>query len=93
MILGVMDFILEIILSVIQMSERIGMADGRCYTINTSSKLFNDYVMQKNKIYYEDNYSYRKMLQTMGPAIFNRDFQGVECGKCNTALIPVPNTY
>ena len=93
MILGVMDFILEIILSVFQMSERIGMADGRCYTINTSSKLFNDYVMQKNKIYYEDNYSYRKMLQAMGPEIFNKNFQGGECARCNTALLAVPNTY
>lgn len=90
---GFTDFTLEIILSVLQMSERIGMADGRCYTINTSSKLFNDYVMQKNKIYYEDNYTYRKMLQQMGPAIFNKDFQGAQCSRCDTALLSVPNTY
>ena len=75
------------------MSERIGMADGRCYTINTASKLFNDYVMTKNKIYYEDNYSYRKLLQKAGPAIFNvpQDVSG--CSKCMKPLLAVPNIY
>jgi hypothetical protein len=76
------------------MSERIGMADGRCYTINTASKLFNDYVMTKNNIYYEDNYSYRKLLQKAGPEIFNTGAQGVsDCNKCMKPLLAVPNIY
>ncbi len=47
----------------------MGMADGRCFTINTSSQLLNDYVMQQNKIAYEDNYAYRQLLQQKGPEL------------------------
>jgi len=75
------------------MSQRIGMADGRCYTINTASKLFNDYVMAKNSIFYEDNYSYRKLLQKAGPAIFNQKSHVSECAKCMKPLLAVPNIY
>jgi len=71
------------------------MADGRCYTVNTASKLYNDYVMTSNKIYYEDNYSYRKLLQSAGPAIFGTtNTQEVSaCNKCNKPLLAVPNIY
>ena len=30
------------------MSQRLGMADGRCFTINSSAQLFNNYVMKQN---------------------------------------------
>jgi len=71
------------------------MADGRCYTINTASKLLNDYVMVKSKIMYEDNYSYRKLLQNVGPALFNSNCQNKvsDCAKCNKPLFAVPNIY
>ena len=75
------------------MSERIGMADGRCYTINTASTLFNDYIMTKNNIYYEDNYSYRKLLQKAGPAIFGNQQNVSGCNKCMKPLLAVPNIY
>ena len=29
------------------MSQRLGMADGRCFTVNSSSQLYNNYVMNK----------------------------------------------
>ena len=38
------------------MSQRLGMADGRCFTINSSSQLYNNYLMNKNGVSYEDNY-------------------------------------
>ena len=38
------------------MSQRLGMADGRCFTINSSAQLTNDYVMKQNGIAYQDNY-------------------------------------
>jgi hypothetical protein len=75
------------------MSERIGMADGRCYTINTASKLFNDYVMTNHKIYYEDNYSYRKLLQQKGPELLANDTKISGCNLCHKPLIQVPDIY
>ena len=32
------------------MSQRLGMADGRCFTINNSSMLYNDFLMTQNGI-------------------------------------------
>lgn len=49
------------------MSTRLGMGDGRCLTIYDSTRLFNDLVMQKQSITYEDNLSYRRFLQEKGP--------------------------
>ena len=79
------------------MSSRMGMADGRCFTIHTSAQLYNDYLMTKNGITYEDNYSYRKLLQTKGPALLT-DMQAKQSGKngcaqCDTPLMSVPNIY
>ena len=48
------------------MSQRLGMADGRCFTVNTSNQLLNNYLMKTNGISFEDNYSFRKMLQQKG---------------------------
>lgn len=54
-----------------KMSTRLGMGDGRCFTIYDSTRLFNDQVMKKQNIVYEDNLSYRRYLQENGPkAIF-----------------------
>ena len=43
------------------MSQRLGMADGRCFTVANSSKLYDSYIMQKNGIKPEDNYSYLQL--------------------------------
>jgi hypothetical protein len=87
------------------MSQRLGMADGRCFTIGTSSRLLNDYVMSSNGIQYQDNYRYRQLLQKQGPALMdsvqahqNGDVQIPnnfvnQCQTCNTPLLKVPNLY
>ena len=54
------------------MSQRLGMADGRCFTVNSSAQLFNNYVMKQNGISFEDNYSYRKLLQSQGPQLLTK---------------------
>lgn len=71
------------------MSQRLGMADGRCFTINNSSKLYNDYVMMKNGIKFEDNYSYRKFLQAKGPEVHETVKPVKEkepCGMCDSTM-------
>lgn len=80
------------------MSQRFGMADGRCFTIGTASGLLNDFIMEQNGIRYEDNYSYRKLLQDKGPDALSvvTGQQGIlrgQCSGCDTALLKVPNTY
>ena len=78
------------------MSQRFGMADGRCFTVNTSSGLLNNYVMQQNGIALTDNYSYRKLLQSKGPEVFEEVLrkQGKsDCAACDVPLLKVPNTY
>ena len=37
------------------MSQRLGMADGRCFTIHSSAQLTNNYLMEQNGISFEDN--------------------------------------
>jgi len=49
------------------MSQRIGMADGRCLTISVSNRLMTDSLMKNARIAEEDNYGYRRMLQQQGP--------------------------
>ena len=89
------------------MSQRLGMADGRCFTIGTSSRLLNDYVMTANKIGYQDNYSYRQLLQTRGPELLNSLHSTTQpanpnapqsnfisqCQECNEPLLKVPHIY
>ena len=88
------------------MSQRLGMADGRCFTIGTSAQLLNDYVMKSNGIQYQDNYSYRQLLQKQGPQLVQQiqNLQNVgqqsrpnnfvnQCQSCNTPLLKVPDTY
>ena len=50
------------------MSQRLGMADGRQYSLNSSAQLLNNHIMQKNA----DNYSYRQLLQKGGPAVIEQ---------------------
>ena len=76
------------------MSSRMGMADGRCFTIHSSAQLYNDHIMKQNNIAYEDNYSFRKLLQTKGPALFEDQQSKTEgCATCHTPLLKISDTY
>lgn len=68
------------------MSQRLGMADGRCFTINSSAQLTNNYIMQQNGISVEDNYSYRQLLQKQGPELINKmqEVSRSRCDPCNS---------
>ena len=61
------------------MSERYGMADGRCITEFTSNRLLNDQFMAVNKIAFQDNYKYRSFLQENGPDAFNLPVKNAAC--------------
>jgi len=89
------------------MSQRLGMADGRCFSLHTSSLLLNDHIMKTNGIEYQNNYAYRHLLQQMGPRVIsnieaiqssnqvranNINFVN-QCQSCNVPLLKVPNTY
>ena len=85
------------------MSTRLGMADGRCFTVSTASSLFNNYVMEKNEIPFVDNYAYRQLLQRQGPAVIEQivgaqqNVKGMNgmplCVECDTPLLKMPNVY
>lgn len=88
------------------MSQRLGMADGRCFSIGTANQLLNDYVMQKNGIQYQDNYQYRQLLQKQGPKVITQieNLQTVgpvgtnpngvnQCQSCNKPLLSMANIY
>ena len=47
------------------------MADGRAFTIHTSSGLLNDEIMKQNGIAYPLNYEYRRLITKKGPALLN----------------------
>lgn len=69
------------------MSQRLGMADGRCFTVNNSSMLYNDYLMTQNGIKFEDNYSFRKLLQSKGPEMLKKmEDHESPCGMCDSTL-------
>jgi hypothetical protein len=63
------------------MSQRLGPANGRCITSYESPRIINDMIMEKNGIAFMDNYSYRKFLQSQGPAALNLPFANAACGR------------
>jgi len=67
------------------MSQRLGMADGRCFTIHSASQLTNSYLMQQNGINKVDNYSYRQLLQKGGPELINKleEASRAKCDPCD----------
>jgi len=78
------------------MSQRLGMADGRCFTIHSSAQLVNNYIMKQNGIALEDNYRYRQLLQSKGPEVLQQvqDIQGTtQCGQCHAPLLNVADIY
>ena len=80
------------------MSQRLGMADGRCFTIYSASRIVNDTIMQEAGIPLPFNYQYRQYLQKEGPDAL-RKIQGLQkvgpvpansfnrCMSCDRALI------
>jgi hypothetical protein len=75
------------------MSQRLGMADGRCFTINSSAQLFNNYLMEQNNITFEDNYSFRQLLQKQGPALMSKIQAKQDPDTCNTPLLDISHIY
>ena len=72
------------------MSQRLGMADGRCFTINTSSQLLNNKIMETNNVQLVDNYAYRQLLQKSGPGLIDK-YQSTQdsndrCSTCDKPL-------
>jgi len=63
------------------MSSRLGMADGRCFTVQTSNKLMNQYVAEKNGLSMFDSFGYRQLLQQHPEAVEN-ELSGA-CGQGN----------
>jgi len=61
------------------MSQRYGMAGGRCITEFTSSRIMNDQFMAENKIAFQDNYKYRTLLQEKGPDAFSLPIKNAAC--------------
>ena len=49
------------------MSTRLGMGADRCFNVYESARIYNDIIMKKQNIAYEDNLSYRRYLQEKGP--------------------------
>ena len=61
------------------MSQRIGMADGRCITESTSNRLLNDSIMATHKIAVQDNYKYRMFLQSTPPESLGIPLKNAAC--------------
>lgn len=75
------------------MSQRLGMADGRCFTVHSSAQLFNNYIMKQNNISFEDNYSYRQLLQKQGPQLMTQVQEVHGKNDCNVPLLKMPDVY
>ena len=74
------------------MSQRLGMADGRCFTIHTADQLFNDFVMQSHGIQYQNNYAYRQLLQRQGPKVV-KTIQNIQAKVDKKAMKDKPNNF
>lgn len=62
------------------MSQRMGMADGRCITSYDSNRIINDSIMASHGIAITDNYSYRMLLQSKGPSALGLPLANPACG-------------
>lgn len=62
------------------MSERIGMADGRCLTSYESNRVMSDLLMAQKSIVPEDNYSFRRFLQQSSPESLQLPLKNAACG-------------
>lgn len=55
------------------------MADGRCLTEFTSSKLLHESIMKSNGIDVQDNYKFRELAQQRGPEGFSLPLKNAAC--------------
>jgi hypothetical protein len=55
------------------------MADGRCLTEFTSSRILNDQMMAEKQIAFQDNYKYRATLQAEGPEGLSLPVKNAAC--------------
>jgi len=69
------------------MSERIGMADGRCITSFDSNRIMNDVLMAKEGIAFQDNYKYRAWLQSKGPEALSLPLKNAACRTGNAKVL------
>ncbi len=69
------------------MSERIGMADGRCITSFDSNRIMNDVLMAKEGIAFQDNYKYRAWLQSKGPEALSLPLKNAACRTGNVKVL------
>jgi hypothetical protein len=52
--------------------------------------------MKQNGITFEDNYSYRQLLQKQGPQLMSKvqEQQGkADCNNCNVPMLKMPDIY
>jgi hypothetical protein len=52
------------------MSTRLGMGADRCFNVYESARIYNDIIMTKQGIHYEDNLKFRRYLQEKGPEAY-----------------------
>lgn len=69
------------------MSQRYGMADGRCITEFSSSRILNDQIMASKNIAFQDNYKYRATLQAEGPGALNIPLKNAACQSCKVTVL------
>jgi hypothetical protein len=72
------------------MSQRMGMADGRCITSFDSNRVMTDTLMQSASINVYDNYKFRQMAQEKGPDAFSLPLRNAAC-RTGQAQILVEN--
>ena len=53
------------------MSERLGPAGGRCFTVYTSNRIMNDRIMNLLDVPLQNNYAYRTALEKGGQPMLN----------------------
>ena len=71
------------------MSQRLGPAGGRCFTVYTSNRIMNDRIMNLLDIPLQNNYAYRLALDQGGQPMLNDLMKPVassvrvdQCAKC-----------
>jgi hypothetical protein len=67
------------------MSERFGMADGRCLTFSESNRLLTDKLMASYNLAPQNNAAFRALLQEKGPDVvgFQSDLACLRPGLLN----------
>lgn len=73
------------------MSQRIGMADGRCITDFVGSRIQFDYLKAKQGIAMDDNNKFRMVLQEKGEEVVGLPICNAACrGPCEGKVLYSP---